>query len=183
MVSVDGIEMDILDGCYHRTNACIGFLAFLEEKYIFARQPVAPVIECPDSGEQDGHMTIMAAALGKALVLGDEGFRMSLSVQVTFSHGQAVDVCPQSNRLAWPVGVKDSIESCAAWHIADLECTDLGQPILQILDGLHLLTTHLGIEMKVAAHLTSILVVVLNLTKYLLVADLLSGKNLHGTAK
>ena len=81
------------------------------------------------------------------------------------------------------MGVKDSIESCAAWHIADLECTDLGQPILQILDGLHLLTTHLGIEMKVAAHLTSILVVVLNLTKYLLVANLLSGKNLHGTAK
>ena len=147
MVAIDGIEVDVLNGCYHRTDACIGFLAFLKEKDVLARQPVAPVIECPDGGEQNGHMTIMAAALGEALVLRDEWFRMSLSVHVAFSHGQTVDVCPQSNRLARPVGVKDGIEACAAWHIEDVECTNLGQPFLQILDGLHLLTSHLRVKM------------------------------------
>ena len=107
---------------------------------------------------------------------------MSLSVHVTFSHGQTVNIRPKSDRLAGLMGIEDSIESCAARHIADLECADLGQTLLQVLDGLHLLTTHLGVEMKMAAHLTGILVVILNLTKYLIVANLLSGRNLHGTA-
>ena len=128
-------------------------------------------------------MTIMAAALSYALVLRNEWFLVSFSVNETFGYGQTVDICSKSDCFAWFVGIKNGIESCTTRHVVYFEAADLGKLFFQILDCLHLMATHLGIEMKVAAHLASIPVVILNLTKYLLVANFLSGRNRHDINK
>ena len=61
--------MNMLDGCYHRTDTCIGLFAFFKQKNIFAIEFGPPVVQYADGGEQDSHMAVVSAALSEAFML------------------------------------------------------------------------------------------------------------------
>ena len=66
VITIDGIEMDMLDGGYHRTDASVGLFSFFKQEHVFASELGAPIVKDTDGGEQDGHMTIVAATLCEA---------------------------------------------------------------------------------------------------------------------
>ena len=57
------------------------------------------------------------------------------------------------------MGVKDSIETCAAWYIVYVELTYLTQSFLQVFGSLNLFTTNFGVIVEMTTHFACIAII------------------------
>ena len=165
MVAVDDVEVNVFQRCHHRTDARVGLLTLLENEDELTCQTVAQVVDDADARQQNGHVTVVSAALCHSGVLRQERLRFTFSVQCTLLDGQTVDISPQADRLASPFRVEDGIEPRTAWYIVNLKAADLGKLCFQILGSFHLLASNLWIKMQMPAHLSSIAIILADFRK------------------